>query len=274
MSEPCLALHGGAGAREPSAGELGFLRSLHAEGLARLQAGDLALDVVTQCVMKLEDAEYFNAGRGSVLNAAGEVEMDAGIMDGRDLAAGAVAAIRRARNPIQVARAVMEKTPHLLLVGTGADAFAASLGLPAESGDYFVTEPARERWRDAQHLGTVGAAACDRNGDLAAATSTGGLTNKMPGRVGDTPLIGAGVYADNRSCAVSATGNGEDCMRTLLARKVAELIERDGLDAQSAADAAIAHLIERVGGAVAVIVVDAKGRSGIAKSTEFVIAAL
>ena len=174
-----------------------------------------ALDAVTAAVVVLEDDPFFNAGRGSSFNSDGEIEMDASIMDGAGLRAGAVAAVRRIRNPILAARAVMEKTRHVLLAGDGAERFARKQGLRLEPPEYFHTArrlTALRKKRVSYH-GTVGAVALDAEGNLAAATSTGGYTGKMPGRVGDSPIVGAGTYADNRACAVSGTGLGEAFIR-------------------------------------------------------------
>jgi beta-aspartyl-peptidase (threonine type) len=196
------------------------------------------------CASLLEDDPLFNAGCGSVLNENGKVEMDAGIMDGRDLSAGAVAAIGNIANPVQLARLVMDGSEHVLLIAEGALHFAEHCGMKRTPDHYFFTpdriaqlEQARLRGRimldhdeegDEQKYGTIGAVARDRDGNLAAATSTGGIVNKRMGRVGDSPIIGAGVYADNATCAVSATGYGEEFMRTVFAKTIADAIEFTG----------------------------------------------
>ena len=284
-----LMVHGGAGTLDLAA-RPAHAEALHqavarvlAAGRSLLEKGASALEAVEHCTALLEDDPLFNAGRGSVLNEFGRVEMDAAIMDGRSLAAGAVAVVHGIANPVRLARRVMADTPHLLLVGDGAMRFAEQCGIALQPDDYFLLperlaqlERARARQGigldhavdgDNGKLGTVGAVARDLHGDLAAATSTGGLVNKRAGRVGDTPLVGAGVYADNRSCAVSATGVGEDLMRTVLAKTVADLVELWGLDGPAATQAAIDRLRERVAGQGGLIVIDRAGRCAGACST-------
>jgi beta-aspartyl-peptidase (threonine type) len=271
-----LMIHGGAGRweelAEPSevANHHRALQEVVAAGCAMLSGGARALEVVERVVALLEDDPLFNAGRGSVLNADGVVTMDASIMDGRDLRAGAVAALQRIGNPVRVARAVLERGEHVLLVGDGAARFALAHGFPELPDSYFLVPKRQDewlRWRDglltaddggASH-GTVGAVARDLKGDLAAATSTGGRTGKHAGRVGDSCIVGAGVYADNTSCAVSTTGRGEDFMRTALAKALACQVQWLGLDAAAAADAAMAELAP-IGGSGGVIIVDRQGR--------------
>src|ERR1043166_5214685 len=243
-----IAIHGGAGTLERAAMSKAaesrysaVLQRALAAGYDILRGGGASLDAVTAAVMVMEDSPLFNAGRGAVFNAEGAHELDAAIMDGKTLKAGAVAAIRTARNPVLVARAVMEHTGHVMLAGAGADRFARRQGFAAMPQKYFHTERRRralanERERmgrrgptvaaDADRHGTVGAVALDRAGNLAAATSTGGYTNKMAGRVGDSPIVGAGVYADNATCAISATGSGEHFMRAVLAHDIAARAER------------------------------------------------
>jgi len=275
MSGYSLMIHGGAGAiRDPARFEPS-LRRIVVAGAQLLEQGATARDAVSLCVTLLEDDPLYNAGFGSVLNAEGRAECDAAIMDGRDLAAGAVAGVGRIKNPILAARAVMEKSPHVFLIGAGAEAFAAGHGVDMVAESYFQTperlaDLARAKTRNetaldhvapsSAKLGTVGAVARDCAGNLAAATSTGGMTNKLPGRVGDSPVIGAGVFADNASCAVSCTGVGEHFLRTALARTVGFLIEDLGLETQAATDEAIRRLVEKVGGVGALIVV---GRDGV-----------
>lgn len=278
-------IHGGAGAfRDPGRFEPS-LRHVIEAGARLLEAGASALDAVTQCVAMLEDDPLFNAGHGSVLNSDGDIFMDASIMDGRDLAAGSVAGVRGVRNPVRLARAVMEKSGHVLLIGSGAETFARGQGIVFSPADYFRTEEqvaqlARAKADQAvrldhggEKLGTVGAVALDRNGDLAAATSTGGLTNQAFGRVGDSPVIGAGTYADNESCAVSCTGVGEHFLRTALARTTASFVEERGLDAEAAAQAAIEYLVRRVRGRGGLIVIDRAGRCARACSTPGILTA-
>jgi beta-aspartyl-peptidase (threonine type) len=222
-------------------------------GAAMLERGAASLDVVEAAVRALEDDPAFNAGRGAVFTSEGTIELDASIMDGRTLACGAVAGVRTVRNPVTLARRVMESTPHVFLAGDGAEAFAREVALQRDSGveivdpSWFRTD---ERWAELQRvlgrdpapatslprpeMGTVGAVARDHRGDLAAATSTGGRTGKRAGRVGDSPVIGAGTYADNRTCAVSVTGNGEEMIRWFAAANVSARIEHGG---RSLADA-------------------------------------
>lgn len=240
-AEFVLAVHGGAGTPPPEAMDPGRARQHHAglrEALAAgadiLAAGGSALDAVTAAVAALEDNPLFNAGRGAVFTAAGTHEMDAAIMDGCGRRAGAVAGICGPKNPVLAARAVMEASPHVFLAGPGAMAFCRAQNLEFAPPEYFDTEARRaalERMQagvggadESQRHGTVGAVARDRAGCLAAATSTGGMTGKAPGRIGDSPMIGAGTYADNAACAVSATGHGEFFIRFAAAHEVAARI--------------------------------------------------
>lgn len=281
MSGFSLMIHGGAGSiRAPERFEAS-LRDIIADGAARLEAGASALDAVSHCVARLEDDPLYNAGRGSVLNAHGAVECDASIMDGRTLEAGAAAGVRGVKNPVLLARAVLEKCAHVLLIGEGAEMFAREHKLAFEDPAYFITphrvaQLARVKEKQAvtlDHsgddvkLGTVGAVARDKQGNLAAATSTGGLVNKQWGRVGDSPIIGAGTFADNASCAVSCTGIGEDFLRTALARTAAFFIEDRGMQAQDAADEAIRYLTRKVKGVGGLILIDLDGRCARAFST-------
>ncbi len=229
-------------------------------GYQVLLEGGTSLDAVTAAVVVLEDDPQFNAGRGSSFNSDGEIEMDASIMDGAKLAAGAVAAVRRIRNPILAARAVMENTRHVLLAGAGAERFARAQGLRLESPKYFQTE------RRTYH-GTVGAVALDRDGNLAAATSTGGYTGKMPGRIGDSPLIAAGTYADNRACAVSGTGLGEAFIRAAVAYDVAARMRYRG-DSLAAAAAAALRNVAKLGGAGGLIAIDRRGNVAMPYNSE------
>ena len=277
-----LAVHGGAGTLRRSAMS-GARAALYHAGLRRaltaghtiLASGGSALDAVTAAVVALEDDALFNAGRGAVFTAAGTQEMDAAIMEGREHRAGAVAGICGPKNPILAARAVMEHSPHVLLIGEGALAFCHAQGLAFADRDYFYTE---ERWRalqrslerqrrglsddavddEARRHGTVGAVACDRAGNLAAATSTGGMTGKLPGRVGDSPIIGAGTYADNASCAVSATGHGEVFIRFAAAHEIAARMRHRGQPLVEAASEVVDELA-RVGGSGGLVAVDRNG---------------
>ncbi len=254
-----IAIHGGAGTLPRTADgsherevTLALERALR-RGLAILEAGGPALAAVEQAVMALEDDALFNAGRGAVFNAAGGHELDASLMDGHTLRCGAVAAVRTVKNPILLARAVMERTPHVLLVGEGAEAFAGEVGAERVKTDYFDTPRRFDEWQKArQSKGTVGAVAVDREGHTAAATSTGGTTHKKVGRVGDSALIGAGTYADAR-CAVSGTGIGEEFIRHNVAHTVCMLTEVGRMTLAEAAD----HMVrERLkpgdGGVIAV----------------------
>lgn len=261
-----LAVHGGAGAWDVEAGG-DAIRGVHAAAIAArrvLAAGGAALDAVVAAVVALEDNPLFNAGTGACLNLDGEAEMDAQVMVGEGLAAGAVGALARVRNPVLVARCVMERTDHVLLVGAGAQRFARAMSFD----DYDpVTPRARARWRErlAERGGTVGAVARDTNGSFAAATSTGGVSLKLPGRVGDTPVPGAGNYAT--SCAAaSATGHGELMLRTLTTKRVCDWIER-GLGAQAAVDRVLAEMADTVGAEAGLIAVDRNGDVGITHGT-------
>ncbi len=254
-----LVVHGGAGALprdlDPSvrAAYVASLASVLREGCRALEGGSSSLDVVEATVRALEDDPLFNAGRGAVMTADGRHELDASIMDGRDRSCGAVAAVRTVRNPITLARAVMEHTPHVLLVGEGAEAFAIQRGMEPVDNSYFTVEARREqldRWHN-QH-GTVGALALDHEGHLAAATSTGGLTGKRWGRVGDSPIIGAGTYADDATCAVSGTGTGEEFIRHSVARSIALRMELVHESVSEASDALVHRtLAPGVGGVIA-----------------------
>jgi beta-aspartyl-peptidase (threonine type) len=286
-----LAIHGGAGtlfkgtlSPDREAGAQAGLEAALEAGWQIFQAGGSCLDMAEAAVRVLEDCEYFNAGRGSVFTQAGTHEMDAAIMNGADLSAGAVAGIQGIKNPIGLARKVLTDSPHVLLIGAGAEAFASEHHLPTAPPAYFYTE---HRWQQLQTLresnttaldhaldvpplnpdsstpnpssfGTVGAVARDAANNLAAATSTGGMTNKRLGRVGDSPLIGAGTYADNRSCAVSGTGHGEYFMRSVLAHEVAAQMRLGGKNLAEAAQAALAEL-EHLGGQGGLIALDAQG---------------
>lgn len=281
-----LVIHGGAGdIREPERYAPALQRIAKA-GADMLRQGARAVEVVCFCVEALEDEPLFNAGRGSVLNAEGMVRCDASIMDGATLAAGAVAGVEGVRNPVALARLVMEKTPHVFMIGPGAEQLGREYGLAFAGADYFLTPERRDELANAKGFqtvdldrggtkhGTVGAVARDLHGDLAASTSTGGLVNQRAGRVGDSPVIGAGVYADNASCAVSCTGVGEDFLRTSLARVAAFLVETQKLAAPEAVEAAIEFLVRKVRGSGGLIMVDREGRCGVAHSTPGMLFAL
>ena len=278
-----LAVHGGAGVNrgeallDDRAAEIRTaLRDVLEAGAKVLDGGGTGLDAVVEAVRLLEDSPLFNAGRGSVFNARGDIELEASLMDGRTLDAGAAAGLRRVRNPIVLARRVMERSPCVFLAGRSAMAFAAAEGVEIVDERWFWTDHRRKALEAARRVphaappadfGTVGAVARDTDGNLAAATSTGGLTNKWPGRVGDSPIIGAGCFADNASCAVSCTGQGEFFIRGTIARDTAALIEYGGHDTQSAADLAIGRRLARLGGEGGVIVVDGAGRVVFAFNT-------
>ena len=275
-----LAIHGGAGlirraslTAERESACLSALREIAASASALLEAGAPALDAVVEAVAQLEDSPLFNAGRGAVLAHDGTVELDAAVMDG-ERRAGAVTLVRTVRHPVRLARAVMEHTPHVFLAGEGADALAADVGLERVDPAYFVVPERVAQWEKARgsgrfHLdhgggdrdvyGTVGAVACDRHGHVAAATSTGGMVNKRPGRVGDTPVIGAGTFAWNRTCAVSGTGHGEPFVRLGVAGRVSARMELLGEDVDTAAHAVLVDL-QAVEGQGGLIAVDASGR--------------
>jgi L-asparaginase / beta-aspartyl-peptidase len=266
--KPVLAIHGGAGVmRRDKPGERH--RAVLKQALEAGYRQKTALDAVIAAVMVLEDSPLFNAGRGSCLNADGEIEMDASVMEGEGLRAGAVAAVRRIRNPVLAARAVMEQSRHVLLAGRGAEAFARRQGLKLEPESYFHTTLRRAALTRnlTNHHGTVGAVALDQEGNLAAATSTGGYTGKLPGRIGDSPIIGAGTYADNRACAVSGTGLGEAFIRAAVAYDVGArmLYRKDSL--RKAAAAALAA-VARLGGDGGLIAVDRRGNVAMPFNSE------
>jgi isoaspartyl peptidase/L-asparaginase-like protein (Ntn-hydrolase superfamily) len=240
---PVLLVHGGAG--NPIDGQVDdeaahheALRDAMLAGYELLAGGGAALDAAELAVQSLEDCALFNAGRGSVLTAEGRVEMDAAVMDGASRQAGACAGVTRVRHPVALARAVMEKTPHVLLVGEGAERYATDAALELVEPEWFVTE--RERARLADH-GTVGAVALDAAGHVAAATSTGGVRAQLPGRVGDTPVIGSGTWADEH-VAVSCTGTGEQFIRSAVAHELSARIRHAGASTEQAARDAIAGL--------------------------------
>jgi L-asparaginase / beta-aspartyl-peptidase len=288
-SPSIIAVHGGAGtltrAHLTRRGEGLYRAALEGAlevGNNVLRRGGDALDAVAAAVVALEDDPLFNAGRGAVYNADGDHELDAAIMDGATLRAGSVCVARRTRNPVLAARAVMERTPHVMLAAGGADRFAREQGLAEVEPGYFGTarrraaleaEQARQRGKLARRAsvaeqhGTVGAVALDAHGNLAAATSTGGYTNKLAGRVGDSPVIGAGTYADNSACAVSGTGTGEYFMRALLAYDVAARMRYLREPLARAAARALAR-VTRLGGSGGLIALDGAGRVAMPFTTE------
>jgi len=271
-----LAIHGGAGGmtRErlspaADAGARAALGQALAAGKAVLATGGAALDAVEAAVAVLEDDPHFNAGRGAALSYDGVAELDAAIMDGVTRKAGAVAGVTATRHPITLARAVMERSPHVLLGGAGADAFAREHGIEPATQDWLILPERREQlgimlaakgsaFDVEMKFGTVGAVARDAAGHLAAATSTGGVTGKRWGRIGDSPLIGAGTYADNRACAVSATGSGEFFIRVACGHEIAARIRLGGEDAETATAAVLAEIIG-MGGTGGIIVMPCNG---------------
>lgn len=247
-----LAIHGGAGTIPktiPEAEKQQYLQSLTRAlevGREVLRQGGTSLDAVEKVVRFLEDDPLFNAGKGAVFTHEGTHELDAAIMDGRTLACGSVAVLKTVKNPISLARIVMEKSPHVFMVGEGAEKFATEMKVERVTQDYFDTPKRREQWQAAirkekeeKDRDTVGAVALDVHGNLAAATSTGGMTNKRFGRLGDVPVIGAGTYASNRTCAISATGHGEEFIKHTVAHDISALMEYGGLTLQQAADRVI-----------------------------------
>jgi beta-aspartyl-peptidase (threonine type) len=281
-----LAIHGGAGTIPPEQMtpaiehdlRAGLRQSLEA-GRAILEKGGSSLDAVTAAVRILEDDPLFNAGRGAVFTSAGTHEMDAAIMDGKTLAAGAVGCVQRVRNPINLARAVMEKSPQVLLTGKSAEDYAREVGLEFAEEKYFYTE---QRWRalervrqsqengdalsDRDRHGTVGAVALDQDENLASATSTGGNTNKRPGRIGDTPIVGAGTYANNETCAVSATGDGEFFIRAVAAHDLSALMQYREMSLNEAAGTVL-EKVSALGGTGGLIAIDRQGNIALPFNT-------
>jgi beta-aspartyl-peptidase (threonine type) len=309
-STAVIAIHGGAGtilrASMASDAEQRYHAELHhvlAAGQAVLAAGGSALDAVSEAVRLLEDCPLFNAGHGAVFTAEGTHELDASIMDGRTLEAGAISCVTRVRNPILVARRVLEASEHVMFTGAGAEAFAAAQGFEFVDPAYFHTDARYKQWLLARgqqgsmldhdgatlasqsstqpddptphepidpnrKFGTVGAVALDQHGHVAAATSTGGLTNKQAGRVGDAPLIGAGCYADDATCAVSTTGSGEMFMRMVAAYDVAAQMAYRGVSLEEAAADVVMNRLPRINGRGGLIAVDARGNVTLPFNTE------
>lgn len=279
MPIPVILIHGGAGTinrdlftPEKAKAYSDALRQALEAGNNILSNGGSALDAVEAAVIVLEDCPLFNAGRGAVFTHTGEHELDAAIMSGKDKTAGAVAGIKNIKNPIQVSRLVMERSEHVLLCSEGALEFAQAQGIPTENNNYFYNQMRYEQWQQAliedkvqldhtegKKFGTVGAVACDIHGNIAAATSTGGMTNKKWGRVGDSPLIGAGTYADNNTCAVSCTGHGEYFIRSVVAYDISCLMEYKNLSLQEAAHIVVQDKLKPIGGEGGLIAVDAQG---------------
>jgi len=281
-----IAIHGGAGTLSRNemtpAQEQDYRAGLSAAldaGYAVLAQGGASLDATMAAVRVLEDNPLFNAGRGAVLNRDGVAELDASLMDGKTLSAGAVTGLQHIRNPIDLARLVMDKSPFVMLVGAGAEEFARSQGMEMVSNEYFRT-PARQkqlerhlrgaitRENELEAFGTVGAVALDLAGNLAAATSTGGMTGKRWGRVGDSPIIGAGTYANNASCAVSATGHGEYFIRTVVAHDICARVEYLKLPLAEAVDKVLNGRMKELGGNGGVIAIDPNGEIVLAFNSE------
>lgn len=289
----CIAIHGGAGTilRSTMTPELqqqyeqGLQQAVDA-GYKILEGGGSAVDAIEAAVTSLEDFPLFNAGKGSVFNNKGMHEMDAALMDGSTLAAGAVCGIAHAKNPVQVARAVMEHSGHVMLAGTGAEEFARAQGMAMEDDAYFYTEQRYQQWQQAmkddvvqldhteakdktdKKFGTVGAVALDMNGNLAAATSTGGLTNKKFGRIGDSPVVGAGTYANNNTCAISCTGVGELFIRSVVAYDISCLIDYKGLSLKEACDIVVHDKLVKIGGEGGLIALDKHGNIEMSFNSE------
>lgn len=288
-SPVAIAIHAGAGTIERQNLDPELETKIRAKleeavraGHQVLQEGGTGLDAVTRAVTILEDAPFFNAGRGAVFNADGKNELDASIMDGKTLNAGAVAGVHNVRNPVLLARKVMTESVHVMLIGDGAEAFAREQGIDFEEDEYFHTDyrweqlqKARARVKESASaadtpdtwLSTVGAVALDKDGSLAAATSTGGMTNKRWGRVGDVPVIGAGTYADNESCAVSATGHGEYFIRATAARDICARVQYSGVSLQEAADQVVMQKLVEMGGSGGIISLDPKGNVSLTFNT-------
>ncbi len=279
-----IAIHGGAGtilksqiAPEQDALYRQKLAEAVEAGYAILERGGTSLDAVQAVVERLEDDSLFNAGKGAVFNSDGKVELDASIMDGQTLKAGAVAGVHHVKNPIRLARAVMEQSEHVFLIGEGAERFAKERGIELVDESYFFTEA---RWRSLQKAkakesltekekhGTVGAVALDQFGNLAAATSTGGMTNKKFGRIGDSPIIGAGTYADNETCAISATGHGEYFIRAVVAHDVAALMRYKRLSLKDATNEVVMNKLAKLGGTGGLVAIDRNANIAMPFNTE------
>ncbi len=289
--EYALVLHGGAGtilkknmSEDKEKEYLAALNIALNKGEEILKSGGSSLDAVEQTIKYLEDTPLFNAGKGAVFTNDGRNSLDASIMTGNDLNAGAVAGIGNVKNPISAARAVMEQSDHVMLSGKGAEQFAVEIGLETVNPTYFHTE---NRWRSLQNakereskamgsfdesqdykFGTVGVVALDKNGDIAAGTSTGGMTNKRYDRIGDSPILGAGTYANNKTCGVSCTGHGEFFIRWAVAHDISALIEYKGFDAHQAGEEVIMKKLKSVGGSGGAIILDKNGNISMPFNTE------
>lgn len=290
MQPIAIAIHGGAGTilrsamtPEKEARYTQALRDARDAGYAVLAAGGSALDAVETAVTALEECPLFNAGRGSVFTAAGTHEMDASIMEGAGRQAGAVSLITGVRNPVRLARLVMERSGHVMLAGEGARAFAEAMGVEFKDAEWFHDDFRYDQWQQVRgsetfqldhsddkerKFGTVGAVALDQHGHLAAATSTGGMTNKRFGRIGDSPIIGAGTWADDRTCAISCTGSGEYFIRGVVAYDVACLIEHKGLSLAEAAEEVVQRRLLAIGGDGGLIALNTQGHIAMPFNTE------
>jgi beta-aspartyl-peptidase (threonine type) len=306
MGQFTLVIHGGAGTilkkNMTAEKELAYrdkLKEALSAGYGILKKGGSSIDAVEAAIKIMEDSPLFNAGKGAVFTSEGKNEMDASIMDGKTLEAGSVAMVNTIKNPISAARAVMEKSPHVMMVGEGAVKFAKEQNLEIVDSSYFYDEKRYQQWQDIkgsietqmdhsderagntaeqinaefnelvdEKFGTVGAVAIDVNGNIAAGTSTGGMTNKMYGRVGDSPIIGAGTYANNKTCGVSSTGHGEYFMRAVVAYDISAIMEHKGVSLQEAADEVIHNKLVKLGGSGGIISVDSEGNFALTFNTE------
>ena len=306
MAKFTLVIHGGAGTilkkNMTAEKELAYrdkLKEALSAGYGILNKGGSSIDAVEAAIKIMEDSPLFNAGKGAVFTSEGKNEMDASIMDGKTLEAGSVAMVNTIKNPISAARAVMEQSPHVMMVGEGAVKFAKEQNLEIVDSSYFYDEKRYQQWQDIkgsietqmdhsderaantaeqinaefnepvdEKFGTVGAVAIDVNGNIAAGTSTGGMTNKMYGRVGDSPIIGAGTYANNKTCGVSSTGHGEYFMRAVVAYDISAIIEHKGVSLQEAADEVIHNKLVKLGGSGGIISVDSEGNFALTFNTE------
>ena len=287
MGKLVLAVHGGAGTILPSSmtdeKEKAYTSALEASlraGYSLLEKGYSSLDAVAAAVVILEDCPLFNAGKGSVFTHEGAHEMDALIMDGRTLKAGAVAGVQNIKNPVVLARSVMDHSEFVFLSGKGAEDFAALMKIPREEADYFFNQFRYDQLMESRmtgsvqldhndkKFGTVGAVAIDCNGNLAAATSTGGMTNKRYNRIGDTPVIGAGTYANNKTCAISCTGHGEYFLRAVVAYDISCLMEYKSLSLREACDVVVHKKLIDMGGEGGLIAIDLHGNSALPFNSE------
>ena len=291
MGKYAMAIHGGAGTilKKSMTPELEkryrhALQSALDAGFAILENGGAALEAVKVASVSLEDDPLFNAGKGSVFTAEGINEMDAAIMDGKTLAAGAVAGVRNVRNPVMLAEQVMLHSGHLFLSGKGANEFAVKQGVPLEPDDYFYTQFRYDQLKEImgsddyvldhsgdtieKKFGTIGAVACDKEGNIAAATSTGGMTNKQYGRIGDSPVIGAGTYANNKTCAISCTGHGEPFLRAVVAYDVSCLMEYKNMSLLAACEEVVLKKLVTINGEGGLIGVDAQGNTALVFNCE------